>query len=329
MEGKGLAAGNYDDILENIGLDLFSKEPYDSSISSFSDVRNRLIHPITDEGPYEFLIGGSSSSPYLLLPHTRLVGTIGIRKNNGKKLDKESKISVVNLFPHTLFDRVTVMLNDTPVSNVQFYPYISYIQTQFSHSENTKSNILRTELHLKDEPYAYDADITSEGWLRKREWIGKEWFQFSIPIHADLFNCYKLLPGDVKLGINFFRSKDRFSLLHLENNTPSISFKELTLVTRHVFPSQSVITNHQRLLSVGKKIILPITRGVVKKYPIQQGSYNIELGRICSGVLPRQIISFIVDNDRMEGSGMKSPFYFPDRHDRNAALIINGESFPR
>ena len=330
-ESTGLHSGNYEDMLENIGLDLFSKEPYDNSITSFGDIRNRLIHPLQSEGPFEFSIGGASFTPYTYLPATRLVGSVGIRLN-GQPLTQAANTSVVNLFPHSLFKSIEVKLNNIPISHTRNYPYKAFYQTLFSHSPSSKNDILRSEFFYKDQPNDHDGENMEESFAysERKDWAtSTRWIQFSIPLHLDLFTCYRLLPGNVKLDIKLTRSPDSFSMITHDPGDPTIEFRDLTLITRCVYPKPSIVSNHQRTLSSGKNIILPITRSEIKTYQVQHGAYTIEIGRMFTGVLPRHVMTFIIDNDRINGHKSKSPYYSPVRHTKNASLVVNGESFPR
>ena len=61
------------------------------------------------EGPYEFVIP-SYALEYYDLTKTRLTGTVQIVKEDGSDCDSSDDLSLINLFPTSLFKQVEGMI---------------------------------------------------------------------------------------------------------------------------------------------------------------------------------------------------------------------------
>ena len=90
--------------------------------------------------PVRVLIPASTKLP--LLPQTRIHGVCKIIKKDGSELPPESDFSIVNLFPHSIFNQI-----DLEIDGVNFlchdnlYPYKAYLETLLTFGFDSKSRI--------------------------------------------------------------------------------------------------------------------------------------------------------------------------------------------
>ena len=104
--------------LATSALDLFSIPPIEATQLGGQEQTVYLNNPLTNEGPYEFLVVNNSTD-FIMLDQTCLCGEVEILgANNAKVKDTNKNISVVNNFPQALFKQVEVYLprNRSPLS---------------------------------------------------------------------------------------------------------------------------------------------------------------------------------------------------------------------
>lgn len=117
--GIGLNSTTYFETQSN-GLDFFPGPSFDETLNGFSYRSYKTLNAISNQGPFLFQIGSPDFNQYTQLPSLRLEGIIKVKKSGGSDLDTGEAISIVNLFPHSLFDHINVSLNNTPVKTLLF-----------------------------------------------------------------------------------------------------------------------------------------------------------------------------------------------------------------
>ena len=71
-----------------------------------------------------------SSNELTLLPQTRIHGICKIVRKDGSDVPLETDFSVVNLFPHSIFNQVDVEIDGINLScQDNMYPYKAYLET--------------------------------------------------------------------------------------------------------------------------------------------------------------------------------------------------------
>ncbi|XP_072181336.1 uncharacterized protein F54H12.2-like [Diadema setosum] len=108
------------------------------------------VSSITDEGPIEFNVSGTSEE-YLDLSQTMLQVTVKVTNNDNTALPADAPVGPVNLFLPSLFAQVDIMLNEKLVSQPSnTYPYRAYIESLLQYGGETKESQLTQQLYYKD-----------------------------------------------------------------------------------------------------------------------------------------------------------------------------------
>ena len=318
-------------------FDIFSEPELESDMISFKNIK---IKPTTggssSTGPIEFLIT-SLGSEYTLMPSTRLEGACRVVKKTGVDLAGSEDVSVVNMFPSSLFKQIECSVNGTEVvdQSVGAHPFKAYMETLLSYGREAKNTHLLTECFIKDRSGSEDADQKSDaagktGYMDRNELIkGSNIVHFSTQLHIDFFNTKKLLPPSMNLKIRLIRNEDSFSLI-AKTGAYKIEIipDSLCLNIRKIFPSTYILRKHEQLFKSGKNAIYPFQQARLTTHLVTSGTQHVGLQNVCTGPLPSQMFVVQVDHDAFNGALDKNPFHFKNNGMNSFRFLINGESHP-
>ena len=93
---------------------IFSKPSLETNVVRNKRIDINPVSAITNDGPYEFVVP-SYALEYYDLSKTVLTGTIQIVKDDGTACGSGEDVSLVNLWPNSLFKQVEVYVNGTQV----------------------------------------------------------------------------------------------------------------------------------------------------------------------------------------------------------------------
>ena len=65
----------------------------------------------------QFVVGGQNDPNFLIPSTVQLCGVVEVRNQDGTAVVAADEVSMVNLFPHALFEAVNVYLNNKQVSD--------------------------------------------------------------------------------------------------------------------------------------------------------------------------------------------------------------------
>lgn len=124
---------------------LFSDLPGDSR---FTQVVTQKIVPISAldscSEKIEFLLPALQNPNVYFLNKTLIECTVVIQKKDGSLPDKTKNVGPVNMCLTSLFDSVSVRLNDVNItSSGRYYPYKCYLQTLLSFNSSQKGAFLQ------------------------------------------------------------------------------------------------------------------------------------------------------------------------------------------
>lgn len=264
-------------------FDLFSRPKIDDSMHDGYDHEIHLSTLLSDDGPYEFYI--APSKEFIQLNRTRLEisGKI-LRAATETAPAHNEEFSVCNLFPQAIFRQVDVNIGGINTSNQDnMYAYKSYLETFFSYCKVAKTSHLK-ELccYIEDTPGKEDktdllqpvvgqADERNAGFLMRNDIVrsGNE-FNFSIPIHADIFQCNRLIPPNTPIRITLHKNPDTFPIIAAAL-VPQLKIKitQLNMFIRRIVPSERVM-NYLVPKLLKQEVVLPFSRAVIKKETIPQ-----------------------------------------------------------
>ena len=234
--------------LTTSGLDIFTVPPVDTVLREGRSVYYYPTTSVTNAGPYEFHVTRDPDA-FIHLPMTRLEGCLEITKSDGAAFAATDNISVVNLFPQSIFKQVECQINGTEVCDLSTptYAYKSFLETHLTYSETAKKTHLQCSMYEKDDSGLEEKiDLTNTAAkTRAGKAFGKQVF-FSNIIHSDFFQSEKYLIPNTDLHLKFIRNDDTFSLLGPKAIKYTIKVLSLKLLVRKVKVEPSV---HQAIES--------------------------------------------------------------------------------
>ena len=316
------------------GLDILTKFREANLYSRAKYIPLRPLNALSDEGPYQFMIGGRKNPDVVMLNSMRLTVKFKVVKIDGTDLSANETISIVNTPVHSLFENIGCKLNDIPISDhARMYHYKAFIQQMYSYSNEVKKHNLECEYFLKDAittdtSPTIPTDLADTTPLAVR----KGWIVGSKPIHAtivpyiDIMSTPHFLCPGHDLFLEFERSRSSFSLL-AANDSYKIKMLDMVLWVRVLEPLPSIINSLEKYKNSGL-VQYPITRNVIRTHQIHSGTSRIEINNIFRDRLPRALYVFFLENAQIVGSISKNPFIFKHYNVMEAHITINGFPYP-
>ena len=130
-----------------------------------------MIMFLPSAGPFEFLI--PTSNELTLLPQTRTQGVCKIVRKDGTDLPIDTDFSVVNLFPHSIFNQVDIEIDGINLScQDNLYPYKVYLETLLTFCLDSKNSHLTKSHYAKDTAHHFnDFDDSNEGYIERKKML--------------------------------------------------------------------------------------------------------------------------------------------------------------
>lgn len=325
--GLGNHIENKDEIVSH-SFDIFSSGTIEKAMERGYECEIRTTTSVTNEGPYEFII--PPSSDYIYLPQTRLQIQGKITTAAGANPADDVAYSTANLFPQTLFRQVDVHVGGmNTAAQDGLYAYKAFFETLFSYSSVSKNSHLKSCSGWVDDTAGQHDTLAggNTGYTGRRAFVAPATtFDFCIPLHADIFQCGKLVPPRTQIKIVLYRNNDLFSLMSANAADLKINIKHLSLFIRRILPNETLGKLYDSQLEK-KEVILPFSRSILKRDTVATGTTNVHLP-LFNGEMPRQILMAMVDSTRLDGSKSLNPFKFGHFNVRHVNLRINGMSEP-
>ena len=284
--GIGHNANTYYEDMATNGLDYFSEPSADKTLSTFVERTYKPINSLTSEGPIQILIGGKDFKLHTVMSGIRVQGCINVTKLNNQRLDQDEQISVVNTFVHSLFDHIKVCVDNIPISDhSRYYQYKSYIQTHYSYSSQWKAINGLADYYCKDGIVNQSiVNFTEEGLLERQPAIAesRKMFFCFYP-YVDLFSSDCYFPPNHTLSLEFYRSRDTFSLIATDTNANyKINFIDFSVKARHVVPNTKLNIELERKLS-SNQCHFAFQRTQIKSYQMHAGKIDISIPNLFTG----------------------------------------------
>jgi hypothetical protein len=300
---------------------------------------DQQFYPTTfnsSEGPFEFYIPGSNE--HIFFPHTRLYIKAQILKvgegGNLVRLEDDDAVTVANLLPHSLFKQVDVEIGGVNTSSQdQLYPYKAYLETLLSYanvqscSDSDRGHLAACSHFIMDDAGEFDAVDGDGNTKRSRIAENSRFFDFCIPLHADIMQSVRALPPNIPVKIMLTRNPDAFSIMNLNDEDYRINLLALKLYIRKIECDPIVYKDYTQRIQKHSAMI-PFTRSVMKKYLIAQNSTNLSLSGIFRDHIPRQIVMVLVKQTRVDGRKNENPFYFQPYGVNYINLKVDGQNYP-
>jgi len=309
-------------------LDLFSVPPTQTSIEHGNWIEYHPITTVTGDSPIEFDINGSGED-YIDFANTMLYVKAKLTTQGDADLAADAAVGPVNLFLHSLFSQVDILLNGTLITqSTNTYPYRSMLETLLSYGEDTKKSQLTSALFYKDQAGTMDSvDVGNDpaprnDGLIKRRSIARESREFDMMgrLHADIFFQDRYMLNEVAIKIKLIRSKNAFCVM----GPGKAVITHASLFVRKVKLMPSVFLAHAKTLERGTAKY-PIRRVVCKSFAVPQNYRDVSHEKLFSGQLPSRVVIGLVTNQAFNGHAGSNPFNFQHFNMNEIALYLDGQ----
>lgn len=314
------------------GLDLFTVPPTQTSIENGFYVEYSPLAALNPSSNIEFRVNNKAGVDYLDLANTFLSINARVVRADGKTLEAADRIVPTNLWLHSLFTQVDILLNGTLVTpSENTYPYKAYLETLLSYDKQTAESQLQCSMFTHEEGGKMDTIATNDGMLlRGRAIAQSNTVSMFGRLHADIMKTNRFLINGVDVVFRLVKSKDVFNLI----STPRQNVEYKTEITNAVLfvrkckLNPSVLIQHQKILSRGETAKYPIKRVTVKTFSVAQGSLTSTHDNLFLSQLPKRMVVGLVDSDAYSGHAQKNPFNFKHQNLSYIGLNIDGENKP-
>lgn len=313
-------------------VDYFTLPPTDvTTINSELATYWPLSNFKDNTNPIQFTILGSASH-HLQLDTARLYVKLKIVKTDDKSLTSADEVApCFNFFP-ALWESCDVQLNGHPITrSSNYYSFRHHIKDVLTTSESAKKTWLSTQLYYPDS--VQDTfDATNKGYLTRREFSSQSSiFEVSGKVSDSIFTSNRWLPNNVELKITLRRALPEFSLVGkaISQGTAfpyAIKFEDVQLQIRRHIVNPTILADHQRMLSSGKRFQFPIRVHEIKTFVCGANSSSVVSETLFSGVLPELLILTFIDSKALIGSVDYSCFNFQHFGLQSVSVTINGEN---
>ncbi|XP_063951992.1 uncharacterized protein F54H12.2-like [Lytechinus pictus] len=317
-------------------LDIFSVPYTQMSIVKGPWIEYHPVSNITDSGPIEFNLSGTSEE-YMDLSQTMVHVLVKVVNPDNTDLAEDAPVGPINLLLPSLFSQIDVKLNETLVSQPSnTNAYRAFIDVLTHYGNDSMSSQLTQQLFYKDKAGKLDVvnpllpqPEVNDG-LKKRHGFTSESKTVSLlgPLYGDIFFQERLmLPGvDVKIKLN--RNKDAFCLLTSHATMKyKIVIEKAALYVRKVKINPSVMLSHAKGLE-NTPAKYPINKVDVRSFTIPSGNMSINKDNLFLGQIPNRIIIGFVDNDAFNGNYGKNPYNFKHYNLNYISITVDGEPLP-
>lgn len=275
-------------------LDIFTTLPIQTTVESGALQSYRPITSLSNAGPIEFVVSGSSNDEYLDLGrvfiHVQARITVPIPLPQGGVAGVAPVVGPTNNWLHSMFSQVDVYLNQkcvTPPTNC--YNYRAYIENLLNYSNEAKKSHLSSGLWVDDTAgHMNDTGATNVGFTKRRTLsVNNSIVDLYGPLHCDLFNVDKYLINGVEMSIKLQRANNEFHLMGVANSNATFEIVDAVLYARKVKINPSVLLAHHKALTVATAKY-PITRVDIKTITIPANTQSRTLDNVYIGSLPKR-----------------------------------------
>jgi len=307
-------------------LALFHLPSTDLGVERVQWVDHRPVSQ-SDDGPIEFTVSGAGHQ-YVDLQNTRLCIKAKIVKSDGSSIPLILKdpdgpvaasnvnpaafVSPVNLWLHSLFNQVDLLMQQRVVNSSNVYPYRSYMETLIYPYD---PHLGESELFYKDSADAMDSTkvLVAGGnyGLGQRNFRGVSSHDIDMegPLHLDLCRQSRYVMNGVDFGLRLWPSKNSFRLMS-EIGECKVKITEAVLKVCKVDVSQSVLATHNSIMKNTMTAKYPYERTEMKTFTVMSGLYSFNVEDVFQGEVPNKIVFGLVTSSTFNGDFQKNPFNF-------------------
>lgn len=315
-------------------LDIFTTLPIQTTVESGTLQSYRPITSLSNTGPIEFVVSGSSNDEYLDLGRVYLHVKAKINTPRPAAIGgAQQAVPVVgptNNWLHSMFSQVDVYLNQkciTPPSNC--YNYRAYIENLLNYGSESKRTHLTTGIYETDTASHMDSiEAENVGFTRRRALTPNNTaVDLFGPLHCDLFNVDKYMLNGVEMTVKLQQATAQFHLMGAAQNNTKFEILDAVLYVRKVKINPSVILAHHKALSIATAKY-PISRVEIKSYTLPGQTRSKSLDNIFLGNLPKRCILGFVRTDAFNGDFTLNPYNFTSFNYTHLSFYLDSIQIP-
>jgi len=305
-------------------LMIFEEVPVQSSMLSSCWVDIHSINNPEQDGPLEFIIPNSQDE-YLDLNDTKLY-----LRGKVQVTVPDAVVAPVNLLLHSLFQDVTITLNDTVIQGGdQLYSYKAFMNSLLLFDKGTKNTQLSAAGWYPDEPEKFNvADLTGNKGFQSRNALN-DGFELIGPLHLDIMTQPRYLIPGVDVKVRLTRQKNSFTLMcsNKNGNVARVVLTSAVLYVRRVKVLSSVLDGHESGL-LKYNALYPVQSTRAQTFTIATGSQSINKENLFQGRMPKIVVVGMVGNSAYNGNFKQNPFEFGQHGISYCGLFRDGECIP-
>lgn len=318
-------------------LDLFTVPPANYNIENSDYVIYKPLASISDQGPIEFFVPGSSDI-YLDLSKTLLQVRVKLLQDDGSNLtDQEKDVGPANLLHAALFNQVDAFFGDTQVNtSTNGYPYLAFFETHLNYGDSAKKSYLSAKMFYKDNPvdstkmFKPEFQNYSNGMLKRQKRAAlSNVIDMIGDLHLDVCRMDKFLLNNVDVRFRFIKSVNDFAIISTITPIKKFKFKilDVTLLIKKIKVNTEVMLAHAMVLEK-HNVIYPINRTVLKYFSISSGLTDITRENVFMNKMPSRVVIGLVRTAAFNGDLGLNPFEFSTFNLSYLALTIGNQTFP-
>lgn len=348
-------------------LNLFNVPASNLGVSDIKYLTYKPINQFSSEGNVKFHVPGVGTS-YIDLNHAYIMAHLRIIKSDGSKVptrtshaaggpsrsgtstaDKEEEehdsdsdegewnIGPINAISQGLWDQIEVRFNDRVVSGGQTsYSYKSLLNLLLGEGEEINEAELECSMFYKDTAgFMEDFSIISggnEGYKKRASLMaGSKVVETLARIDVDVFKVKKYLLNGVTIDLTLSPTSDNFRLLSSNVNSVDykIEIKDLSLILKHVTPSNHVLLGHQEVMqSELSRARYFYTREELRKFNLAKDTSAYYIEDAFNGRVPSKIVIAFVSGEAMSGSLSRNPYHLRDNKVTYINVSLSGTPSP-
>lgn len=288
----------------------------------------RSSSQVSTNGIIDFNVPNSSLY-YIDLSRTRLCVKLQILKNK-VPIVEASKVGLVNNVIHSLWQKVDLSLNQTPVG--------SEIATHYSYKAIFDKLLFcsKTELEASKQSEGFFKDtagnMESANMAQSNLGLFKRYLltekgkiaQFEGYLNLDVMGIQKFIPNGVGLQLKLFPNQNAFCLMSGEADADYVvDVTEIALKVQYIEPSNNLIIGHAEAFNKSLAIF-PYMKSVLKNFTIPQGVQTWSIDTLYVNEIPDTLIVAMVDSRAYTGNYGLNPFNFQHFNLTNLTFYIEG-----
>ena len=253
-------------------------------------------------------------------------GPQGFRKRPEGAPPLRDDISIVNNFPHSLFQKAELLCGHNQckvvVSN---YPYRSWLHQVFSQVEDSDvDNGFAVESHFDNDATDVNSPKTLGG-IERGMWIkNSRMMEYYFSPCIPLFKLDSLYPSNTPMVLTMTRSPDDFYILSTNDTKYLFVFDrfEIHLDTHELDP---LVSGNMEDLMKERDAVFHLEDMTYKHYMLNKETKSKDVYRCFDPIAPNTALFCFVEQEAFFGDTKFNPFAFRTLDLANAKVVLNGK----